>query len=1195
MVKSPLQSTNLIEASAGTGKTYTIAGLFLRLIIEEGLLVNEILTVTYTVKATEELRYRIRKQLRDAFIALKSGGDNRSGDQLIDLLAKKYNGDGTLLQRLRDAISDFDEAPIFTIHSFCQRMLLENAFESSSLFDTEFIVDHSELEKEVVHDFWRINFYTAAPLFIQYVFSKKYDPDYFLRLLGHDSIDPSFVIIPKVDKPDIATVEKPFLDAFEKMQSQWPLIKSEVEGILLNDKGLNRTKYKKGSIPLFISSMDDYLNVGLPFQRFDKFSRFTDSGITGAVKKGFDAPSHCFFNLCEEFEKKYQIITMAFNQYFLSLKSDFFDYSRKELIQRRKERNIRSYDDLLQNMHQALCSDSQSDLAKAIRRKYRAALIDEFQDTDPVQYDIFTTIFYVDDWILFLIGDPKQAIYKFRGADIFAYMKASMTMNSRYTLGTNWRSEAGLIGSVNTIFSRAANPFVFREIDFNPVKHASRDSMDILCINGRHESQMNIWFIDNKYADKKDGMINKGSAERVISIAVASEISRLSRLGSEGKAVIGDRMLRPGDIAILVRKNKQARLVQGELNKLLIPAVIYGAGSVFDTYEAIEIERVIAAIAEPGNEKRLKAALTTDMFGLTGNELHLLLDHENDWESRMISFIDYHNLWVKNGFIRMFSILVKREGIRERYLSFQDGERRLTNLLHCVEVLHRVEIENKLGMESIVKWIAEKGIRKDQSEENQIRLETDEDAVKILTIHGSKGLEYPVVFCPFSWEGSTVSDKSAFTFHDPQHDDNLTLDIGTGDIENIELSQKEELAENVRLLYVALTRAKHRCYLVWGKIAMAETSALAYIFHQSDKPNSDNPVLETGKRIKSMSYEIMLEDIKKLVDLSDGSISVSFLPQMPGELYKPFDSQPGDFNYRRFTCRILRDWKISSFSSLISSRSFQSELPDYRTIENKVSHPLALPKEGDGLTIFDFPAGPKAGLCLHEVFENLDFMLPDRGAAQLVISEKLKDYGFDIKWKEIVWNMVLRVLSVPLEGDQQAFALQSIDKADRLNEFEFNFPIKKITPKGLSDIFFKNGISRVLKNFPVAIENLGFKPVRGFLRGFIDMVFRFNGRFYIIDWKSNYLGGSVDNYSQTDIQISMEEHYYILQYYIYTVSLHQYLSMRMPGYNYKKDFGGVYYIFFRGIDPGYGPSYGIYRDLPSPDFITDLSKYMIGN
>ncbi|MDY6967576.1 MAG: exodeoxyribonuclease V subunit beta [Spirochaetota bacterium] len=1191
IIKDPLMGTNLIEASAGTGKTYTLSSLFLRLILDKGFLIDDILAVTYTEAATKELRLRIRRKIRNAFDSLTHIDIGTSGDELLNEFVGKYRNDEGAISRLRHALINFDEASVFTIHGFCHRMLLQNAFESRSLFDTELLTDRDYLIQGIVDDFWRINFYTASRLFIQYAKIKKFTPENITSLFSKRSVDPGFKIVPYTERPNVSELEKLLIEYFHKLKDSWSLAKCDLENILLNDKGLDRRKYKSYSISAWISEMEGYFNLDLPDLNFDKLEKFSSSIIKNSMKSGFEgkAPQHTFFDICDEYLKTYLSLQEKYDQYILSLKREAFEFLEIELAKAKDRWNIRLFDDLLGDMHKALLMHKDTELSNAVASRYKAVLIDEFQDTDPLQYDIFKTIFGDDKSILYLIGDPKQAIYQFRGADIFAYIKASQNISNRSTLRSNWRSYPDLIKAVNAIFSSVPNPFIYKDIAFHQIDSAKSTSKEMLYLNGEHAQPLNIWFLHYEDKDGKVGTIGKGRAETLISSAVASEISRLIISDGEGSAVIGERSVKAGDIAVLVRKNKQARIVKEHLNSLNIPSVIYGADSIFISHEAREMQRVISAIVEQRNETLIRAALSTDIFGYSGNDLYKMIDDEIIWEDRLNTFLQYHDLWVQHGFMSMFSVLMKNENVRIKMLSFPDGERRMTNLLHCIEILHRAEVDLKLGLEGLLKWFIEKCSIEDRSDENQIRLETDEDAVRIVTIHKSKGLEYPIVFCPFAWEGSTVDKDDPFLFHDIHNNNNLTLDISNSNEENIRIAETENLAENIRLLYVALTRAKNLCYIAWGKINKAETSAPAYIFHCPNNVDPNNIVTELSAHVKALDSNIMFENLKELEKNSEGAIRVSYLPQLKGKHFFPDHESDSEFQCSKFTGRISSDWVISSYSSLISTQSALSEQPDYDRVKNS-----ALIQDGSSEeeTIFGFPHGLKAGSCIHEIFENVDFCFDNIADIEILIEEKLAKYGFDLIWKDVICKMVNSVLSAPLAEDRSDFILRNIGKRDRLNELEFYFPIDRISSSGFSDILAQAGLQGSGRNLVRQIGKLEFHQSKGFMKGYIDMVFNYKNRFYIVDWKTNYLGGNIRDYSREKLDLVMYEHCYSLQYYLYIIALHRYLNNRMPGYNYEMNFGGVYYIFVRGVDPEFSPLFGIYSDYPSFETIASLNSYL---
>jgi exodeoxyribonuclease V beta subunit len=826
LLNSPLKGTNLIEASAGTGKTYAITGLFLRLILEKRLSVNEILVVTFTEAATDELKDRIRNKLRRAMEAFSGG---LCEDALLNDLVKRNKDTKTALALLREALRDFDKAAIFTIHGFSRRVLHENAFESGCLFDTELVTEQENLKREIVDDFWRRNFYHASPLFVNYAIHKKFSPDNLLSLLQGNLARPYLVIIPRTVIPDTSGREEEFRASFDDVCNAWESARADVENILGTHEGLNRVKYGKAKIPVWIEAMDRYLASGVnnPLL-FNAFLKFTAGELKVSVKQDRTPPAHPFFELCESLLQRQKELEKVFEKRLLGLKAVLFHYAEDELAKRKEEKNVQSFDDLLLKLHRALKEKGGEYLANAMRKKFRAALIDEFQDTDPVQYAIFKKVFGTKESTLFLIGDPKQAIYGFRGADIFAYMKAKEDVAFQHTLSENWRSDPLLIAAINAVFNGKERPFVYDEIPFKPAVPAPKKDPEKLELNGKIEPPFQIWFLEANKVTNSGKPISKSLAGQLIPGAVASEISRLLALGRKGLALLGEKPVTEGDIAVLVRTNAQARLVQEALAGLNIPGVLFSTGNLFDSHEALEMERVLLAVSDPKNERHIRAALTTDMMGLKGEDLDVLMDDETGWEEWVAKFRMYHDLWDERGFIRMFRYLLLQEEVLPRLMSLKDGERRNTNLLHLTEVLQQTSIEKKLGMTETLKWLSE---QRDEGtprlDEHQLRLESDENAVKLVTVHKSKGLEYPVVFCPFSWDGSRIKKSDEpFLFHNEARDRTPTLDLGSEERdENRAFAEKELLAENLRLLYVALTRAKNRCYLVWGRFNQAEISA----------------------------------------------------------------------------------------------------------------------------------------------------------------------------------------------------------------------------------------------------------------------------------------------------------------------------------------------------------------------------------
>ncbi|UCH20674.1 MAG: UvrD-helicase domain-containing protein, partial [Deltaproteobacteria bacterium] len=923
LINTPLKGSSLIEASAGTGKTYTIAGLFVRLILEKALCADQVLVVTFTNAATEELKERIRHKLLQTKEGFLRGG---SPDPLVGKLVNRSQDPDRAIQMLQDALIDFDKAAIFTIHGFCQKILHENAFETGSLYNTELVTDPSQVVQEIADDYWRKHFCTAPPEFVSYANKKKNvtEPSTFISLLERVRY-PDVEILPEIEKPGLEALDN-FRHAFKSLQSKWPTARGIVRE-LLKSPALSGTIYgslkpdpkspditkRDVKVHALIELMDRFVaDTGTEFPLFPGFEKFTTAKLKGSVKKNHHPPTHEVFKICDLLNNIGAELEAQMEKYLTFLKVDFFGFAREELSKRKKIKNIQFYDDLLLAVQKALKEGGDRDgdlLTNTIKQRYKAALVDEFQDTDAIQYDIFSTLFGSGDNILFMIGDPKQSIYGFRGADIFSYIKASAKAEAKYTLSENWRSESGLITAVNTIFSNVKAPFLFHDISFIDGKPGNT-KVSAPELTG---APFKLWYLPS--GGKRP--VNKSVAVDSIANAVTAEILKLTSPGADH--------VQTGDIAVLVRTNRQAQIIKNYLSARHIPAVLYSTGNIFDTDEALEMEQILTSIAEPANHHLFRSALVTDMLGGFGEELDPAEKEPLWWQRRYVQFREYYEIWKNYGFIRMFRTLMTREEIKQRVLTLPSGERRLTNILHLIEVIHRVSIENRLGISALLKWFSEqRGLASTGVEEHQLRLESDERAVKIVTIHKSKGLEYPIVFCPFGWESSVPAGQEII-FHGTNDNKRLTLDLEArkGDY-HMALAQNELLAENLRLLYVALTRAKKRCYLIWGRINTAETSALAYVLHdfnwREHSDAGDNIVDLLAEDFLSLADDEIIADLRKLAEKSKGTIEFSL---MPSECEGQYESEPlsrEKLSCRIFNGRIDKHWKVSSYSSLISKQ-----------------------------------------------------------------------------------------------------------------------------------------------------------------------------------------------------------------------------------------------------------------------------------
>ena len=1175
----PLEGVNLVEAAAGTGKTWTITALYLRLLLEQDLPVGKILVVTYTRAATGELRQRLRDALVRVLEAFESPGV--CADPMIGPLLAAGHDERTSVRKFRRALADFDQAAVFTIHAFCERVLSDSAFQSGMSLNTELTPNDESLLAEVFDDLWRKEIYPASACWVNWLSSKEKlrSADDLRKRLSPLVGKPFIGISTPPDAGDLATRESALTDAFRDAADCWTEHRDEISALLIDSaSGLNRNRYRLASMPAWIREFDaifshSFADTGRldTFQGVRKLTCTTLSG-PGAVKKGASVPDHVFFEQLDTLVSQLD----AYEEAARSRLINWLHEMRLRAVAGQRElkaqRGVQAYDDLLLNLNAALSADSSGALVARLRTDYPAALLDEFQDTDPVQYQIFKTIYGNGKQPVFMVGDPKQAIYSFRGADIFAYLKARQNATACYTLDTNHRATADLVTAVNTLFSSRGreNSFVYDAIPFADAVSAG----SAFALNDPHcSASMVVWTLARGESDR---LVTKGVARAEGSVAVANEIRRLYDAGT----TLGDEPLRPQDIAVLVRNHFEGIAVQHALGASGIPSVRQGHESVFDTFEAMELERVLQAVAQPRREPLLRAALVTDLMGLDVSELLALEANSSGWDAWFARFHRWHERWRRNGFMRMFGELTSECKVLPRVAGLAGGERRLTNLLHLAECVaagasHHTDIPAALN------WFST--MRQEPStveESTLLRLESDDNRVRIVTMHASKGLQYPVVFVPFAWEGTLRTQQaSSVLFHDASAEDSLWADFGSEQFATHQACAKEEeLAENLRLLYVALTRAQSRCYLAYGVVNGAATSALSWLLHrpaQQKEENDTGLVDRLASHFKTLSDEDLDDALKALSKASGGVIEIQRLPEQVPAADEAGQGKPQRLKARQASRQLSRSWQMGSFSSL--STGHDSTLPDY--------DPQMQPGPSDGeRDFFSFPRGARAGTCLHRIFELIDFRDDSVAGHGDTVQQVLGEYGFDDHWTPVINNMLQQVLTVPL--NDQGLHLGMLARRDRVDEMAFCYPVD-----GLDGIRWRDVLSRHAKGLHSAVEAAlnsdGFEALTGFMRGFIDLVFVHDGRFFLADYKSNYLGPNFSDYGTKALDTAMHQSAYTLQYLIYSVALHRWLRSRIDGYQYEQHFGGVYYLFLRGMHPVHSGS-GVFFDRPQGSLIADL-------
>ena len=1167
----PLTGQQLVEASAGTGKTFSIAQLYLRFILEGGLDVDNILVVTFTISATDELRQRIRLRLREALDSLLSAGTGNieMKDEVLKALLDSIQDRQQAIQRLTDAISRMDESSVFTIHSFCKRMLQEHSFESGSPFDAEFIESESLLRIEIIQDFWRQRFYSAASAETEWAAVTFQEPQGLLMtlspLLAHIEVS----CIPEVNDDAMkvlqAECEKHFLAAMEKWREQ----SEEILEILKHDSALTRNEksYRLDRVEIMMAGMERLSSMkNAPWLLPKRTELLAASVMAGHLKKNKTAPEHSFFTLFDAFVQNNQQLTRLARIHVIT---SALQYLKAELQKRKNERAQMYFNDLLVRMDGTISGQDGRDLVRRIRQRYKVALVDEFQDTDPLQYRIFHNLFGKEPSPgLYMIGDPKQSIYSFRGADVFAYIKAkrdTLLQSAAFTMDTNYRSTSAMVDAVNTLFDKE-NSFVFGDdIGFTPVQSGSKADEEPFIVQGTTPDPLQAMILPvDRVASPGKHTIAKGRAENAAARWTAMEIARLLDLGRREEAQIGQQNLTGRDLAVLVRTHREAEMIQQELARLRISSVYYSQDSVLVTNEARDLHLVLTALLDLSDTARVNTALTTPLFGLDAHQLEQLLIDAARWDAQVAKLEEYNLIWRSQGVAAMLQKLLGDQLVVQRLIKYAGGERKLTNYLHLTELLQEASA-TELGMDGLVRWFGMQRNNPGETGSNQqLRLESDENLVRIVTVHKAKGLEYPVVFLPFIWNCRPVKSDDMLSFHLPEGMQHV-VDLGSGNSEYFQLAEQERLAEDMRLLYVAVTRARYCCYFCWGKMSGMEQSAMAWLLHRGSKGSV--PVLSVPDE------ERIIQDVEAL-NAEKNVLEFPAYKDETRETYPAVKEIDLELVPKVFQGQIDTGWIISSYS-----RMARAAVHLNRAEEVEYQQPVTF-QEITGQNVFTFPRGAEAGTCLHNILEVLDFEAPLDEDFSLLVKDHLQLNGLDVKWSPVVCRWVEDIIKTPLEKDS-GLRLKGIQQDNRLAELGFYFTMESLKPDQLNS---------VLRDFGYRPIEMMEQELNGLMRGYIDLVFCCQDKYFLADYKSNHLGFSAADYTHSRMKEAMEEHRYDLQYLIYVVAMHRYLESRIKNYDYDKHFGGVYYLFLRGMREDYPDGNGIYYILPERELIERLDK-----
>ena len=1188
----PLHGIRLIEASAGTGKTWTIAALYLRMVLGHGtparepLLPSQILVLTFTKAATAELRERIRARLADAALAFRATA-TPDDDFLADLIATYPDAEARAgaARRLEYAGQWMDEAAIHTIHGWCQRMLQQHAFDSGHPFAQDTQADESLLQAEAARDYWRAHFfpldrYGAAR--IRAYWKTPRDLHRTLRSLLSQPI--GYLRLDGVALPAIAdlgqqidTALAPELAALKLAQRLWREQVDTIDSTLtdiLQSGGFKANMMKPDAVANDLLLLRRWSEGGAIDEKI--LLRYTQARLISATKKGTKPPAFGAFDAIEAWQAAQasapplKPVILAHAVPWIHRRIDAIKLQRAQI----------GFDDMLRRLEGALRGPSGDRLAQTLAEQYPAALIDEFQDTDPLQWQIFERVYATrPQQALLLIGDPKQAIYSFRGADIHTYLHARNTaLAPTWTLSTNYRSTHGMVHAVNRLFelgdTRESGAFGFGQaLPFHPVEAHGRN--EALTYEDRPVASLTFALQGGEQTvgiQSYRHAMAEHAAATLVELLDAAQRQRCGFVDPQGVLT----PLREGDIAILVRGRTEASLIRDALRRRGLKSVFLSdRDSVFASPQADDMLRWLQACAEPGFDRAMRGAMATPSMCRHYDELERLNTDERYWETSGDYFRRLHDTWLRHGVLAMVHDLLHLFDLPARLLARPDGERNLTNILHLAELLQHAAASLD-GERALIRYFAARiteahDAQVDASEEQIVRLESEDALIKVITIHKSKGLEYPYVMLPFAAATRTRSDGDVVVWH--TEDGTAIADLAAGDLARA-ASAREQWQEDLRLLYVALTRARHACWVGIAcyrignaKAPMLHRSALGYLL------SGGEPIepADLPKRLEILRHGVADIAVTTLADEADTRI------------YRPDRTQAASSRHAvRYSGSFVEPWRIASYSGLkyaeaaTESAQHAPETPAQDVLTEAMSETTlpATVAQGDPSGIHAFHRGAMAGTFLHELFEwaaEKGFANTKAGHEELVawVTQRAQRHEWQ-RHAGMLSAWLVQLLDTPLElPTGETLSLASLDVQQYYAELEFWIEADRVDTQRLDQLVVKHTLGGAPRH-PLARET-----INGMLKGFIDLVFEHQGRYYIVDYKSNQLGLDASAYTHDAMRQSVLNERYDLQYALYTLALHRQLRARLPGYQYGRHMGGVMYLYLRGVD---GSGHGIHNE-----------------
>ncbi|MGY0612934.1 UvrD-helicase domain-containing protein [Luteimonas sp. A501] len=1210
-----LDGVHAIEASAGTGKTFTLATLVVRLVVERGLRVGQVLAVTFTEAATQELRSRIRarlllaEQLVGATLAADASPEAKLTHAVLEAhLAHGSESADALRRRLHAAANDIDLAAIFTIHGFCARVLRDHALEVGQAFDApELLTSDTALYEAIAADLWRSHGSAADAaddLLALWPGGPQALAVDLAPLVREPVLRPALAELPDDPAPRLHASGEALATAFRAHGDDFRAsLVDAVEG-----KILHGGSYKTAWIAELFDALQQWCSAdqrGTAFEH-SKLPQLTrDTLLLRTSKAGAgrtpDSP------ICDAVPDYLEALTAMAewkDARCVELLHRLRDDARQRVARAKQQQRVQTYDDLIDRVADAIDGPQAAELVERLRAQYAVALVDEFQDTDARQWRIFDRVFgaasaalHGQAPALYVIGDPKQAIYGFRGGDVETYLAARATAEDAPPLSQNFRSRPSVLRAVSALYAQAQAaadgdtqtdqakrippPFIDSRIGFREVTPGGVRSDDDFLRHGAPAPALTVWQAPLPQDTDSKGKLkpfNAGPSRELATRACVAAIHRVLTDARDGHASIEGRPVQPGDIAVLVRSHNEATRIRHALAMAGIPAVAAGKQSLFATPEARDLHALLLALLHGADDGRLRMALSTVLVGLDANAIAALDDDGEALRAWQLTALAWRDRLQRGGPLALINELCAEHA--GRLLGLLDGERRLTNTLQLAELLQDAQAR-ALGLHGLVDWLANAIADANANDESQLlRLESDAKRVQVVTLHKSKGLEYPLVFMPFAAIGAPTRSPGQRAVVNGEGGRALhwkLLPSRSGWEAAKDAWTLAQRAEDARLLYVGLTRARHALWLASGLFSNHDKSPL---LHMVAKPDALAAALGTAVAI-------------------DDSTPPATLPWLAPQ---STDAVPPA---RIATRALASDWWVYSFTQLANAEG-QSDASASATQpapggqdEPAVDADAELASGADPAAdadVFDPRfAGTRFGVVLHDVLEHTDFArwsawtpgapAPGPDDAKL-IADRLRAGGYPAEDIDdgigVLTPLIGHTLTVALP---EGVRLADVPADRRRPEIEFQFALAPTRVDALLALLHRHGLLTARQGFGAR------RRLEGLMTGLIDLTYVHDGRWYVLDYKSNRLPG----YGPAQLEEAMAHSEYDLQALIYTLALHRWLRFRLgDGYDYARDFGGARYVFCRGLDSSREDEKGVQAWRFTPELVDELDALFAG-